>query len=392
MAGTDGRPVALVWDDALASYDFGEGHPLAPIRVELTVDLIREVGLLGAPDVLEVLPGAPDEEELLRLHRSDFVKAVRRVSADPGIRADWAFGLGPGDNPVFGGMHDASLQVCAASREAARLVWEGEAAHAFNPAGGLHHAMPDRAAGFCVYNDPAVAIDWLLEHGAERVCYVDVDVHHGDGVEVMFADDPRVLTVSLHESGRYLFPGTGFSEDIGGPGAPGSAANVPFHPGTTGDVWLDTFDEAVEPLIRAFAPDVLVTQLGCDTHATDPLAHLALTVDEFETIVGRLHRLSHEVCERRWVAMGGGGYQLVSVVPRAWTMAFAEMTGAKLPVDVPMAWQERAGSRTGVRPPTAFTDGPLDVARNLEAKARVAAEEAVAGLRRLVLPHHGVRG
>lgn len=392
MAGTDGRPVALVWDDALASYDFGEGHPLAPIRVELTVDLIREVGLLAAPGVLEVAPGPIDEEELLRLHRRDFVRAVQRVSADPAIGADWAFGLGPGDNPVFGGMHDASLHVCAASREAARLVWEGEAAHAFNPAGGLHHAMPDRAAGFCVYNDPAVAIDWLLEHGAERVCYVDVDVHHGDGVEVMFADDPRVLTVSLHESGRYLFPGTGSSEDIGGPGAPGSAANVPFHPGTTGDIWLDTFDVAVEPLIRAFAPDVLVTQLGCDTHATDPLAHLALTVDEFETIVGRLHRLSHEVCEGRWIAMGGGGYQLVTVVPRAWTMAFAEMAGQALPVDVPMAWQERAGQRTGVRPPTAFTDGTLAVAHNLEQKARVAAEEAVAGLRRLVLPHHGVKG
>jgi acetoin utilization protein AcuC len=392
VAGSDGQPVALVWDDQLARYDFGTGHPLAPIRVELTVDLIRETGLLASPGVREVLPGPRDEDELLRLHRRDFVDAVRRVSADPTIGADWAFGLGPGDNPVFGGMHQASMLVCAASREAARLVWEGEAVHAFNPAGGLHHAMPDRAAGFCVYNDPAVAIDWLLEHGAERVCYVDVDVHHGDGVEVMFADDPRVLTVSLHESGRYLFPGTGFSDDIGGPGAPGSAANVPFHPGTTGDVWLDTFDEIVEPLVRAFAPDVLVTQLGCDTHATDPLAHLSLSVDEFEQIVRRLHRMSHEVCEGRWIATGGGGYQLVTVVPRAWTMAFAEMSGQSLPVDIPMAWQERAGARTGDRPPTAFTDGPLTVSTNLESRARAAAEEAVAGLRRLVLPHHGVRG
>ena len=391
MAGTDGRPVALVWDDVLAAYDFGEGHPLAPIRVELTVDLIRESGLMAAPNVIEVPPGPQDEEELLRLHRRDFVQAVRRVSADPGIRADWAFGLGPGDNPVFGGMHEASLQVCAASREAARLVWEGEAVHAFNPAGGLHHAMPDRAAGFCVYNDPAVAIDWLLEHGAERVCYVDVDVHHGDGVEVMFADDPRVLTVSIHESGRFLFPGTGASEDIGGPGAPGSAANLPLHPGTNGEVWLDAFDQGIEPLIRAFAPDVLVTQLGCDTHATDPLAHLSLSVDEFEQIVVRLHRLAHDVCEGRWVATGGGGYQLVTVVPRAWTLAFAEMTEQSLPVDVPMPWQERAGARTGVRPPTSFTDGIITSPPNLVAKARVAAEEAVAGLQRLVLPHHGAR-
>ena len=391
MAGTDGRPVALVWDDTLAAYDFGPAHPLAPVRVELTVDLIRETGLVTASDVVEAPPGPNDEDELLRVHRPDFVRAVQRVSRDPGIRADWAFGLGPGDNPVFGGMHEASLHVCSASREAARLVWQGEAAHAFNPAGGLHHAMPDRAAGFCVYNDVAVAIDWLLEHGAERVCYVDVDVHHGDGVEVMFADDPRVLTISLHESGRFLFPGTGASEDIGGPGALGSAANLPLHPGTTGEVWLDAFDAAVEPLIRAFAPDVLVTQLGCDTHATDPLAHLALSVDEFEQIVARLHRISHDVCEGRWVATGGGGYQLVSVVPRAWTMAFAEMTGQRLPVDIPMVWQERAGARTGREPPRAFSDGPLTVAPNLQTKARVAAEEAVAGLRRLVLPHHGVR-
>ncbi len=391
MAGDDGQPVALVWDEALAAYDFGDGHPLAPVRVELTVDLIREVGLLDRPGVVEVKPGAYDETDLLRLHRKDFVEAVRRVSADPGIRADWTHGLGPGDNPIFGGMHEASMGVCAASREAARLVWTGEAVHAFNPAGGLHHAMPDRAAGFCVYNDPAVAIDWLLENGAERVCYVDVDVHHGDGVEVMFADDPRVLTISLHESGRFLFPGTGASEDIGGPGALGSAANLPLHPGTTGAVWLDAFDQVVDPLVRAFAPDVLVTQLGCDTHATDPLAHLALTVDAFEQIVGRLHVLAHEAADGRWIATGGGGYQLVSVVPRAWTMAFAEMTGGSLPVDVPMPWQERAGARTGRRPPTAFTDGVVDVSDHLVGKARKAADEAVDGLRRLVLPRHGVR-
>ncbi len=390
MAGSDGRPVALIWDDVLAAYDFGPQHPLAPIRVELTVDLIREVGLASAPGVLQAPPGPVDEEELLRLHRPQFVEAVRRVSADPGIRSDVAFGLGPGDNPVFGGMHEASLQICAASREAARLVWEGEAVHAFNPAGGLHHAMPDRAAGFCIYNDPAVAIDWLLEHGAERVCYVDIDVHHGDGVEVMFADDPRVLTISLHESGRFLFPGTGSAEDIGGAGARGSAANLPLHPGTSGKVWLEAFDQVIDPLVRAFAPDVMVTQLGCDTHATDPLAHLALTIDDFELIVGRLHALSHDVAEGRWIATGGGGYQTVSVVPRAWTTAFAQMVGRSLPIETPMAWRERAGARTGQRPPEAFADGPLSVADNLEVKARAAAVESVDALRRLVLPHHGV--
>lgn len=393
MAGEGAKAagrVALVWDDALARYDLGPGHPLAPVRVELTVDLIRRCGILG-DGVDEVLPGPFDEAEVLRLHRDDFVDAVKRLSDDPTAGADLRYGLGPGDTPAFPGMHPASMRVCGASTEAARLVWQGKVDHAFNPAGGLHHAMPARAAGFCIYNDPAVAIDWLLEHGADRVAYVDIDVHHGDGVEVMFADDPRVLTISLHESGRYLFPGTGFPDDIGGPGAEGSVANIPLHPGTTCDLWLATYDQVVEPLVRAFAPDVLVTQLGCDTHATDPLAHLALTVDDHAEIYRRLHRLAHEACEGRWIATGGGGYQLVTVVPRAWTLAFAEMSGRSLPVDTPMGWRELAHARTGTEPPRSFTDDPVVLGEGLRAQARQAAMEAVDALRRLVLPRHGIR-
>jgi acetoin utilization protein AcuC len=382
--------VALVHDDAMVAYDFGPQHPLAPVRVELTVALIRELGLVGTAGAAEVLPGPFDETELLRLHRPEFVAAIRRASADPSLYALPEAGLGPGDNPIFGGMHEASMLVCAASKEAARLVWEGEADHAFNPGGGLHHAMPDRAAGFCVYNDPAIAIDWLLEHGAERVAYVDVDVHHGDGVEVMFADDPRVLTVSFHESGRFLFPGTGRSTDIGGPTALGSAVNVPLHPGTHGPLWLEAWEAAAEPLLRAFDPDVLVTQLGCDTHVTDPLAHLGLTVDDFAGITHRLHRLAHDVCGGRWVALGGGGYQVVHVVPRAWTIAFAEMTDTLLPVETPMAWRELAGHRTGQRAPDGFTDDPVRVPTEVLDRTRRAAEESVDAVRRLVWPHHGL--
>ncbi len=392
--GSVGR-VALVWDDQLAAYDLGPSHPLAPVRVELTVDLIRRTGLVGpnadGSTVIEVLPGAYDEAELLRLHRPDFIEAVRRCSADPDAVVDPGFGMGAGDTPAFRGMHTASMQVCAATKEAARLVWEGEVDHAFNPAGGLHHAMPDRAAGFCVYNDPAVAIDWLLEHGAERVCYVDVDVHHGDGVEVMFRDDPRVLTISLHESGRFLFPGTGALDDLGGQGAIGSVANLPLHPGTTGDIWLGAFDEVVDPLIRAFDADVLVTQLGCDTHATDPLAHLSLTVDDMAATYARLHRLAHDVHDGKWIATGGGGYQLATVVPRAWTLAFAEMTGRSLPVETPMGWRERVGELTGTRAPIAFTDDPVRLSEQLLDGARRAARASVAGWRELILPRHGVR-
>lgn len=388
-SGAIGR-VAMVWDEGLTAYDLGPGHPLAPVRVELTVDLIRRAGLLR-PGVEEVRPGSFDEAELVRLHRSDFVEVVKRLSKEPSAWSDPAFGLGAGDTPAFRDMHAASSLVCAGSREAARQVWEGEADHAFNPAGGLHHAMPDRAAGFCVYNDPAVAIDWLLEHGAERICYVDVDVHHGDGVETMFADDPRVLTISLHESGRFLFPGTGRVQDIGEGDARGSVVNLPLHPGTTGEVWLGAFDEVVEPLIRAFDPDVLVTQLGCDTHATDPLAHLALTVDDMAAIYARLHRLAHEAADGKWIAMGGGGYRLVQVVPRAWTLAFAEMSDGVLDVETPMAWRELAVARTGIEPPKSFTDDPVRVSEAMHEQAVQAAQDSVAALRKLVLPHHGVR-
>jgi acetoin utilization protein AcuC len=302
--------VALVWDGGI-EYDFGAGHPLQPVRVELTVELIEELGICDGQRCVVRPSGPYTEDDLVRIHDPDYVEATKQLSADPTRRGGHAFGFGPGDNPAFAGMHEASLQVCAASTEAARIVWEGAAVHAFNPAGGLHHAMPARAAGFCVYNDPAAAIDWLLEAGAERVAYVDVDVHHGDGVERMFWDDRRVLTISLHESGRYLFPGTGFPDDVGGDGAEGSAANLPLLPGTTGEVWLRAFDAVVEPLVRGFDPDVLVTQLGCDTHVTDPLAHLALTVDDMAAIYRRLHRLAHEAAAGRWVATGGGGQQSV---------------------------------------------------------------------------------
>ncbi len=382
--------VALVWDEAIAAYDFGDDHPLAPVRVELTHDLIREVGLLDRPDVVEVRPGELLDPAILRLHRPDFVRAVQRAGTDA-TAVDWAFGLGSFDCPPFPGMHEASRLVCAASVEAARQVWSGDSVHAFNPAGGLHHAMPDKAAGFCIYNDPAVAIDWLLEQGAQRVVYLDVDVHHGDGVEVMFADDPRVLTISLHESGKYLFPGTGWAQDIGGAGAPGSAANVPLLPGTDGNLWLRAWDEVVEPLIRAFQPDVLVSQMGCDTHATDPLAHLALTVDDFAEICRRTHVLAHEAAGGRWVAMGGGGYQLVQVVPRAWTILFAEMCGAQLPTEIPEAWRLRTHRRVGEVAPARFTDPTIRVEPDVLARAAAEVDAIIRALRTSVLPRHGLR-
>lgn len=372
---------ALIWDDNLIRYDFGPDHPLKPVRVELTVDLIRAAGLTDAEAVL-TLPRAPfGEDDVLRLHREDYVDAVRRLSAAPDPSGDLRFGLGLADNPVFAGMHEASLEVCGASVAAAEAVWSGRVSHAFNPAGGLHHAMPDRAAGFCIYDDPAAAIEWLLRNGAERIAYVDVDTHHGDGVQEFFYSDPRVLTISLHESGRYLFPGTGFTDEIGFGDARGTSLNVPLPPATPGEEYLPAFDAVVPPAIDAFRPDVLVTQLGCDTHVTDPLAHLALTTDDYAEIGARLHGLAHEQAQGRWVAMGGGGYQIATVVPRAWTIYFAELTGQDLPHEVPWAWLAHAEERVGQRPPDTFLEGPVRMSSDRRTALRGEISTAVESLK-----------
>jgi acetoin utilization protein AcuC len=377
---------ALIWDDNALRYDFGPHHPLKPVRVELTVALIRACGFTDQRGV-ETLPREPfGDDDVLRLHREPYVEAVKRLSADPVPEGDLRFGLGLGDNPVFHGMHEASLEVCGASVAAAKAVWEGRVRHAFNPAGGLHHAMADRASGFCIYDDPAFAIDWLLAHGAGRVAYVDVDTHHGDGVQAFYYKDPRVLTVSLHESGRYLFPGTGFTDEIGEGDARGTSLNVPLAPGTDGAPWLEAFDAVVPPALDAFRPDVLVTQLGCDTHVTDPLAHLALTTDDYAVIARRLHELAHRHAGGRWVAMGGGGYQIISVVPRAWAIFFAELVGAELPHELPWQWLHEADDvarrHDSQSPPSTFHDGPVRMSAERREIVRREARAAVEQLKR----------
>ena len=371
---------ALIWNDGGLRYDFGPAHPLKPVRVELTVALIRACGLDAADGVL-TLPREPfGDDDVTRLHTAEYVGAVRRLSADPNPSGSPIHGLGLGDNPVFAGMHEASLEVCGASVAAAKAVWEGTVAHAFNPAGGLHHAMAGRAAGFCIYNDPAFAIEWLLRHGA-RVAYVDVDTHHGDGVQELFYDDPRVLTLSLHESGRYLFPGTGFPEEVGEGDGRGSSLNVPFAPSTSGEVYLEAFDAVVPAALDAFRPDVLVTQLGCDTHVTDPLAHLLLTTDDYTELARRLHGLAHSHAGGRWVATGGGGYQIASVVPRAWTIYFAELVGGDLPIEVPWDWLAAAEQRVGERPPAGFLDGPVRMPAEQLSACREEARRSVEALK-----------
>jgi acetoin utilization protein AcuC len=387
MAG----PACLVFDDELTAYDFGPAHPMAPVRVELTIRLAHELGIL---DRLEVVPApVATDEQLQLIHAADYIDAVKKVSADPG-QYDLLHGLGSDDNPTFARMHEASAHIVGATLEATRRVWEGQSLHAANISGGLHHAMADTASGFCIYNDPAIAIAWLLEAGAERVAYVDIDVHHGDGVQAAFYDDPRVLTISLHESPRTLFPGTGDATESGGPGAEGMSVNVGMPPGTGDGGWLRAFHAVVPPLLRAFEPTVLVSQHGCDSHMDDPLAHLMLSVDGQRAAHVALHDRAHEVCEGRWVATGGGGYAVVDVVPRTWSHLLAVVSGT--PVDpetpTPEAWRDYVAERTGRRAPRAMTDGRTPAYESWDHGYNPDSwlDRCVEQTRRAVFPSHGL--
>jgi acetoin utilization protein AcuC len=348
--------LTLAWDDRLTGYDFGPGHPLAPVRVELTMALARELGVLAQPSVSVLTPAPADLDELQLVHDAAYIDAVRQAGHDG--MGNGRYGLGTPDNPVFYNMHEASALVAGATLAAARAVWRGEALHAVNIAGGLHHAMRRSASGFCVYNDPAIAISWLLAEGAQRLAYVDVDVHHGDGVQAAFYHDPRVLTISLHEHPATLFPGTGLASEIGSGDGRGYAVNVALPAGTGDAGWLRAFDAVVPPLVRAFRPEVLVSQHGCDSHLLDPLAHLELSVDAQRRAALMVHELAHETAGGRWLLTGGGGYELVQVVPRSWTHLLAVAAGS--PIDpglaVPGSWRDLATDRTGEDAPPRMTD------------------------------------
>ncbi|HEV2953804.1 MAG TPA: acetoin utilization protein AcuC [Candidatus Dormibacteraeota bacterium] len=319
--------VQLVYGDEFGAYRLSASHPMQPIRLQLTYEQMGACQLLG--DCLITAPRAATLDEIGLVHDRSYIETVRQLSEPqdfgPKLRAVGnRHGLGSSDNPIFAGMHQAAATIVGASIQAARAVHCGEVLHSFNVGGGYHHANRAAASGFCIYNDAAVAIAWLRAQG-HRVAYVDVDVHHGDGTESIFDGDPEVLTISLHESGRYLFPGTGFPADCGASGAPQGAANLPFEPGTWDEPWLAGFEAVVPPLLHRFRPTILVTQDGCDTHVLDPLADLQCTTRIWPKVGARFHQLAHELCQGKWVALGGGGYAIREVVPRAWTLFFAEM-------------------------------------------------------------------
>lgn len=344
---------AFVWRDDLTSYKLSETHPLNPIRLTATMDLLRTTGLLQPEDIVGSDPASV--ETLALVHDRRFIDVVESLSGAAELsgaeRLDAAtYGFGTGDNPVFPDMHEAASLIVGATVHAAELVMSGAFKRAFNMSGGLHHAFSDRAAGFCVYNDPAVAIAYMREKYDARVAYVDVDAHHGDGVQEIFYDDPNVLTVSIHESGHHLFPGTGHVHERGRGAGFGTAVNVPLAPGTGDASWLTCFEAIVPTVLRDFRPDVLVTQHGCDAHWWDPLTHLSVSTRALETAAVQLRSLADELCEGRWVATGGGGYDLFRVVPRAWTALWAVMAERSVPDELPTRWRERWLGHTGGRP------------------------------------------
>jgi acetoin utilization protein AcuC len=352
---------AFVHAEGGPSYNLGDDHPMTPLRRQLAVDLIRAYGLDEHPGVVPMRPEPASVERIERVHAPAYVRAVRRFSASPALAASWEasqWGLAAGgDTPAFAGMHEAAAAICGASVEGALAVWEGRADQAFVAGGGLHHAMANRAAGFCIYNDTAVAIQALLDAGAERVAYIDIDVHHGDGTQWIFFEEPRVLTCSVHETGRYLFPGTGGLAERGVGPAEGTAVNVPLPPYAGDRPYLRAIEEVIAPAVAAFRPDVIVTQDGADPHHADPLAHLQVRFEAFPRAYRVIHELAQAEADGRWVALGGGGYTF-QVVPRAWTLLFAEMLGAQVDDEIPERWWRANEEMLGVALPRRMSEDP----------------------------------
>lgn len=400
----DGVDASVIWDPSLLEYRHSADHPMSPRRLDLTMALATSLGVLEGVECLR--PGMASDEELLRIHTPRYLAAVRAAGElTPGEHEGLGHGLGTPDNPTFSHMHDASAAIAGGTLAAVRAVAGGDVRRAVSVAGGMHHAMPGAAAGFCVYNDAAVAISWLLDHGVERVAYVDVDVHHGDGVQTAFFDDPRVLTVSLHQHPATLWPSTGWASETGVGRAEGTAINVALLPGVTDELWLRAFHAVVPGALRAFAPELIVLQAGCDSHREDPLADLSLTVDGHRETYLAMIALADEICDGRLVAVGGGGYELVRVVPRSWTHLIAAMLGRPVDTSTPIPGEWAAAAATMAPPeriPTSMGDGgsvgfmrwePEEPARPddpAEDRALARVDQSVLDTRRSVFPLLGL--
>jgi acetoin utilization protein AcuC len=373
---------ALIHSDDWTQFDYGPEHPLRMERLGLTKRLMDAYGVTALPGMAVRAPQPAEEDELLRFHTEEYLSVLK--AADTGqapAAVVCRYGLGPGDNPVFPGLWEAARLAAGGSLLAARLVGSGEVDRAFHFAGGLHHAMRERASGFCYVNDAVLAILHLRARGM-RVAYIDIDAHHGDGVQAAFYCDPNVLTISTHERGDRLFPGTGFVQELGEGKGRGFSVNLPLDMLTDPSVYLPAFEAVVPPLVRAFKPDVIVAQLGIDSHRTDPLTHLALDVQGFARAVARIVQLAP-----RLVALGGGGYDIGNVA-RAWTAAWAVMNGVELPAELPAAYVEHTRGLRGRSP--SLWDPPAVLDDDRRRLVQEYADRQVDAVQRLIFPLHGL--
>ena len=367
----------LVFSEKFGRHSYGPNHPLKVERLQLTMDLINAYGLVDSSEPPWVEAQEAEDHDLLLIHSPEYLEILKEANTGMAPAQAWRYGLGSGDNPVFSGLYDWSLLVTGATLECVRQVRDEDRQIAFNIAGGLHHALRSRAAGFCYLNDPAIGIARLAQEGF-RVVYLDVDVHHGDGVEAAFYDSDQVLTISLHQHGHTLFPGTGFPDEIGqGPGR-GYSVNVPLAPGTDDDLYLWAFLEVVPPLVYAFNPDFLVTQLGVDSLTTDPLASMNLTINGFSRVVEEIKSWG-----LKWVALGGGGYNVTNVA-RAWTQAWAIMKGVKLPDTLPESFVTQYQAELGPNP--TLTDPSHKAHGATAGKAQQLSTAVVASIKETVFP------
>lgn len=359
----------IVHHPGFLDYDFGPWHPLRPERITAGLELLEESGLWSAEqETLTAEPAA--REELALVHDPAYIRAVEDASDGWFPQEELArFGFGSGDNPPFPGMHHSASLVTGGTIQAARQIMAGHIKHAFNPSGGWHHALAARASGFCIYNDPAAAAAAVVDEFQARVLYVDFDCHHGDGVQWLFYREPNVLTISFHESGQFLFPGTGGVEEVGEGTGKGFAVNVPFAPYTGDRDWQAAVEAILPPSVEWFRPDLVISAHGADTHAWDPLTHLNLTTGAFQWQARLTHDLAHRYTDGRWLAVGSGGYDWRRVVPRSWAIVWSEMASRPLPAALPETWVTRWSAGAEGHFPRHFLDrdnGMTPISERLE--------------------------
>lgn len=365
----------FVYSNNLLKYKFNDDHPFNQKRLEMTVDLLKSINAINQSQF--IVPRMATDEELCLIHDSNYVQAVKLAGLGQlSEKVADNYGLGTEDVPIFPNMHEASSYLVGGTLTAVDYVMQEKSNHALNLGGGLHHGFRGKASGFCIYNDCSVAIKYLQEKYNARVLYVDTDAHHGDGVQWTFYDEPNVCTLSIHETGRYLFPGTGNINERGQGEGYGYTFNIPLDAFTEDESFLEAYTTAIHEVADFFKPDVILTQNGADSHYYDPLTHLSGTMKIYREIPKIAHKIAHQYCDGRWIAVGGGGYDIWRVVPRAWSLLWLEMTeNSNYSGNLPSSWAEKWQSHAPVPLPKQWDD-PEDLYPIVPRKTEIAEKNA----------------